>query len=205
MREGEQVRPALGLEEIDAREREQIRAALLAFMKEHVIGVPTLAERIKKANPRQMEVPVKTLQRFLAGKRTRDMALNICASFVKTLPNKPPVLHAIGQYTSSFYDQPLPTNLANTYYCEHERVTSFITINAPIDNYCIIKQKTARPYQIFDGVLFALKQTIYTALLKDRLTSKPRILIIEDKMNDTDTSRFNINTIDSDSGFIKNV
>lgn len=54
--------------EFDLTERERIRWALIDYMKAHKIGVPTLADRIKKSRPREMEIPWKTLQRFLAGR-----------------------------------------------------------------------------------------------------------------------------------------
>ena len=51
--------------EFDLTERERIRWALIDYMKAHRIGVPTLAARIKASHPREMEIPWKTLQRFL--------------------------------------------------------------------------------------------------------------------------------------------
>ena len=56
--------------EFDLTERERIRWALIDYMKAHKIGVPTLAARIKASHPREMEIPWKTLHRFLAGERT---------------------------------------------------------------------------------------------------------------------------------------
>src|SRR5271168_4471760 len=77
------------LASFDISQRERIRAALIGYMKEHGIRVPTLAVRIRQSHPREMEIPLKTLQRFLAGRRTQDMALTICAAFVEKLPHKP--------------------------------------------------------------------------------------------------------------------
>src|ERR1700751_2836407 len=100
-------------------------------MKEHTIGVPTLAVRIRQSHPREMEIPLKTLQRFLAGKRTQDMALNICAAFVDKLPNKPALLDAMGQSIAAFYKQFLPGNLANTYTIKTLKSESDLTISEP--------------------------------------------------------------------------
>ena len=71
--------------EYDLAQRERIREALLAYMKEHKIGVPRLAARIKEAVHRNPEIPVKTLQRFMKGEvRTIDMHVG----FHRSIPRK---------------------------------------------------------------------------------------------------------------------
>ena len=50
----------------DAAERELTRKKLIRYAKENGIGAPTLAERIKASHPRGTELPVSTLQQFLA-------------------------------------------------------------------------------------------------------------------------------------------
>ena len=44
--------------EYDLAQREQLRQTLLAYMKEHKIGVPRLAARIKETVHRNPEIPV---------------------------------------------------------------------------------------------------------------------------------------------------
>ena len=69
--------------EYDLAQRERIRQTLLAYMKEHKIGVPRLAARIKETVHRNPEIPVKTLQRFMKGEvRTIDMHVGFLAQFV---------------------------------------------------------------------------------------------------------------------------
>ena len=59
--------------EYDLAQRERIREALLAYVKEHKIGIPTLGKRITETVHRNPEIPVKTLQRFMKGEvRTVD-------------------------------------------------------------------------------------------------------------------------------------
>ena len=70
--------------EYDLAQRERIRETLLAYMKEHKIGVPRLAARIKETVHRNPEIPVKTLQRFMKGEvRTIDMHVGFLAQFVE--------------------------------------------------------------------------------------------------------------------------
>ncbi len=142
--------------EFDLIERERIRWALIDYMKAHKIGVPTLAERIKKSHPREMEIPWKTLQRFLGPlrkpleeapepatkkpmnpTRTRDMALTICAAFAEKLPNRPTAIHALGDAFHAVYGKS-PDIPAGTYSVsvheaasEHETVFSELTLTAP--------------------------------------------------------------------------
>lgn len=76
----------------DAAERARIRAALLRYMEEHRIGVPTLQVRIAKASGRSPDlIPLKTLQRFLADShRTNDAFLIPVYEFTKEMPTTAP-------------------------------------------------------------------------------------------------------------------
>lgn len=71
----------------DAAERERIRRALLRYMKERRIGVPALLPLIIKSHPREMEMTLSTLQRFLKARhQTQDHYVALCQGFVKHLP-----------------------------------------------------------------------------------------------------------------------
>ena len=72
-------------------DRALLRAALIAYMEEHRIGVPTLQVRIAKAVGREPHLlPLKTLQRFLADtSRTNDALLSLCSQFAEALKPKP--------------------------------------------------------------------------------------------------------------------
>lgn len=71
----------------DSAERERIRAALRRYMRENRIGAPALQYRIEEADqPRKREIPLSTLQRFIAGKHhTQDHHVALCHAFVKDL------------------------------------------------------------------------------------------------------------------------
>ena len=72
----------------DMTERARLRAALIRYMKEHGIGVPTLQVRIADGTDRSPDLlPLKTLQRFLADVgRTNDTFLIPCFEFAQSLP-----------------------------------------------------------------------------------------------------------------------
>lgn len=72
----------------DTTDRDRMRSALLRYMQEHRIGVPTLQARIAQASSRSTDlIPLKTLQRFLAhSHRTNDAFLIPVHQFSSTLP-----------------------------------------------------------------------------------------------------------------------
>ncbi|MBN8913091.1 MAG: hypothetical protein J0H65_13765 [Rhizobiales bacterium] len=92
----------------DAPERARMRAALLRYMEEHRIGVPTLQGRIAQASGRSTElIPLKTLQRFLADShRTNDAFLVPVYQFSKDLPERHDEFTAIAGGLVSFYSPP---------------------------------------------------------------------------------------------------
>lgn len=84
------ARPASGAKSsFDMTERARLRSALLGYMQAHGIGAPTLQARIAKAADRSIDlIPLKTLQRFLAGAgRTNDAFLVPCHIFASGLPD----------------------------------------------------------------------------------------------------------------------
>lgn len=72
----------------DETNRDDVREALRRYMKEHRIGVPTLQARIIEFDrPRHREIPLSTLQRFIAGSHhTHDHHVELCHAFVSSLP-----------------------------------------------------------------------------------------------------------------------
>ena len=69
----------------DLAEQDQIRTCLLLYAQLHGIGVPRLSWRIVADNAARVQLPVKTLARFLAGKRVNDAAVAACAAFARTV------------------------------------------------------------------------------------------------------------------------
>lgn len=69
----------------DLKERARIRRSLRRYMEEHRIGTPTLQLRIMKADARGRELPLSTLQRFIAGShRTSDAYVDMCRRFLES-------------------------------------------------------------------------------------------------------------------------
>ena len=161
----------------DTRERERIRAALIGYMKEHLIGVPTLAKRIKEAHPRQMEIPLRTLQRFLAGLRTNDMALDICAAFVENLPNKPTAWHALAEALNALYSITAKIDRAGEYSLSatFQREPSRITLT-PSGLFLTVKEFIP-PHTIYDGIMF-FPGPANIAILRDRLMLTLRMHVL---------------------------
>lgn len=77
-------RPAIYEDDV----RQSIRRALLRYMETQSIGVPKLQAVIARTTRRSVDlIPLKTLQRFLAGQmRTNDVMVGVCADFVASLP-----------------------------------------------------------------------------------------------------------------------
>ena len=101
--------------EYDLAHRERIRETLLSYMKEHKIGVPRLAARIKEAVHRNPEIPVKTLQRFMKGEvRTIDMHVGFLAQFVEKASNIDPTPR-LGSALAAFYSSQDKTDWSGTF------------------------------------------------------------------------------------------
>ena len=165
--------------EIDRNERESIRWALIDYMKGHKIGVPTLAARIKASHPREMEIPWKTLQRFLAGRRTKDIALTICKNFVATLPpNRPTAFQALGQALRIIYNHPLPPDIAGTYDLATEDFSTTLSITNTSDGYALVTERCPEKHYIHDGVIVATATAARLVTLRDRLLLTPRYLMV---------------------------
>lgn len=89
-----------------AEERVQVRNALLRYLTEHQIGVPTLWKNVIDNDPRKRFLNMRTLQRFVArAHQTQDSNVSICYEFVKNLPyfgEERPAAE-LGQALSRFY------------------------------------------------------------------------------------------------------
>lgn len=96
-----------------AEERIQVRNALLRYLTEHQIGVPTLWKNVIDHDPRKRFLNMRTLQRFVArAHQTQDSNVSICYEFVKNLPyfgDERPAA-ALGQAVSRFYDTGTASN-----------------------------------------------------------------------------------------------
>lgn len=91
----------------DAAERDRIRRALLRYMTENRIGVPTLQRLVADANGIVMDrVPLKTLQRFLGDThRSNDAMVRFCQTFIAGALGDDP-LDRFGEQLAVFHDTP---------------------------------------------------------------------------------------------------
>lgn len=88
----------------DQADRDRIRRALLRYMEENRIGVPTLQKLITATNGINLDyLPLKTLQRFLGDThRSNDIMVRYCHRFAESLPDED-VLPTVGEALVSFY------------------------------------------------------------------------------------------------------
>lgn len=96
--------------DFDKAERALIQMALRRYMEENIIGVPTLVDRIIKADkPRLREIPLSTLQRFIRNpNRTERHHVELCYDFARELPyySAESELTGLGRSLSAFYRAP---------------------------------------------------------------------------------------------------
>src|SRR5271166_1313909 len=168
--------------EYDLAQRERLRQTLLAYMKEHKIGVPRLAERIKETVHRNPTVPVKTLQRFMKGEvRTIDIQVGFLAQFVEKISKENPTLR-LGFALSAFYSSKDNRDLSGKFVASEfseweqdsdDRYRSNIEI-AIDQGVWRVKEvtTTAGSHQVYDGAMTSSGSTIFI-VLKDRLLGLP--------------------------------
>jgi uncharacterized protein len=172
----------------DDTARASIRRRLLCYMAEHRIGVIRLADRISKANRRNPEIPIKTLQRFIAGNfRTSDMYVGFFQQFTENLPEPDPIgelgkamaafLNAKDSdvYQGSFLSRISAGNGTNSVSYQSQ-----ITIAAD-QNFCrVVERSTEGRLIVCDGILVAQGRTAVVSL-QDRTTKAPRQYLIASK------------------------
>ena len=178
--------------EYDLAQRERLRQTLLAYMKEHKIGVPRLAQRVKDAVDRNPEIPVKTLQRFMKGEvRTIDMHVGFLAQFVEKV-SKTDATPRLGSALNAFYlsgdkvdwsgvfeaeatityDEPLAGTLKGTNDPTRTRIEIRRDQGAwRATETCL----HSRAKSIFDGAMTSSGGTI-VIVSKHRLTGFPRLI-----------------------------
>jgi hypothetical protein len=169
--------------EYDLAQREQLRQTLLAYMKEHKIGVPRLAQRVKETVHRNPEIPVKTLQRFLKGEvRTIDMHVGFLAQFVEKASNVDPTPR-LGSALAAFYSSQDKTDWSGLFHVsegQSESVEGSSTIEIVRDQGAWrVKETTANasPRRIYDGALTTSGKAVLM-VLKERLTGLPRTITV---------------------------
>jgi hypothetical protein len=170
----------------DLAHRERIRETLLAYMKEHKIGVPRLAARITETVHRNPEIPVKTLQRFLKGDvRTIDMHVGFLTQFAEKISKTDP-LPRLGSALCAFYTPESKDDWTGTFRLEDEIYdndpewgrASKVEITRDQGGWRVKETHGAAGVQrIYDGVLSSSRLT-GVIVLKERLSGLPRLITV---------------------------
>lgn len=174
-------------EAFDTTTRERIRLRILHYKKQHGIGVVRLAERITLANAHKPEIPIKTLQRFLAGKmRTSDLYVGFFEKFAEGLPDPDPV-REVGRSMATLYGAPGERDYTGVYSGKGILVSHQKDFKRPFNSEVIIRgdeqfwritERVGHPdHAIYDGVLVCSGE-VAIAVMKDRLTGLPRSYIL---------------------------
>jgi hypothetical protein len=173
--------------EYDLAQREQIREALIAYAKEHKIGVPRLASRIKENVHRNPTIPVKTLQRFMKGEvRTVDQYVGFLAQFAEKV-SKADATPRLGFALSAFYSSKDKTDWSGTFIAlesaqsERESTEAYQSKVEIVMDQGMWRVKevdtTGGSYQVYDGAMTSSGSTI-VIVLKDRLVGLPRTITV---------------------------
>lgn len=156
-------------------ERNLIRQKLIQYKKQNGIGVVRLARAIEQAHPRSIEIPIKTLQRFLAGKmRTEDRTVNFCRHFADSLLAFDSMAK-LGESLVTFYGASGDTDYSGQYLTETDKHdfdernwNPLVDISKDIGFWRITESVIdGARRSIYDGVL-ATNGSAATVLLKDR-------------------------------------
>jgi hypothetical protein len=170
--------------------RERIREALLVYMKEHKIGVPRLAARIKETVHRNPEIPVKTLQRFMKGEvRTIDMHVGFLAQFAEKV-SKVDATPRLGFALSAFYSSKDKTDWSGEFIAsESDQGASKDSaiykskLQIGLDGGTWRVKETGDndgTHEIYDGALTTSGPTL-VVVMKDRLMGLPRTMTVSKK------------------------
>jgi len=172
------------VETFDGGERELIRKKLIRYMKENSIGTPKLAERIKASHPRNTEIPLSTLQRFLAGRGKNESCVALCHRFVERVAISDPIVK-LGERLSHFYGASDGREYAGVYVGEGAllgtnlatvriRQKLEIVISADAGFWRVKEKTTSDLYSaVYDGVLVCSGNAALV-VLKDRLAGLAR-------------------------------
>jgi hypothetical protein len=173
--------------EYDLAQRERLRQTLLAYMKEHKIGVPRLAQRVKETVHRNPEIPVKSLQRFLKGEvRTIDMHVGFLAQFVERASTLDPIPRLASALTA-FYSSQDKTNWSGVFVAsesDHGGSKDAAVYKSKLEvgldgGTWRVKEvgDNDGTHEVYDGALTVSGPTL-VVVMKDRLMGLPRTMTV---------------------------
>lgn len=173
-----------GAKEFDRATRDSVRRKIIQYMANHRIGVIRLAIRITEANPRKPDIPIKTLQRFLAGRhRTNDMYVGFFQRFAESLPDPDPI-GVLGRSLATMYGAiRLPEILRQrpirryAVIAERDGDHSEMTIADDGEFKRVQEVVSGTGYHLYDGAMVR-KGSVQLAVLKDRLFGLPKTYML---------------------------
>jgi hypothetical protein len=151
-------------------------------MEENGMGAPTLAERIKDSHPRKTEIPLSTLQRFLAGWGKNKSCVALCHRFVERVIISDPVAK-LGERLSIFYGAGNGHDYSGDYVLENSRKDDPFGLKYPepvmkitpdAGFWRVIERRYSDPDDtIYDGVLVC-SGDVAVVVMKGRLMGLAR-------------------------------
>ena len=177
--------PDVGPEEpFDTKTRDRIRRKILHYKNEHGLGAGRLAQRISLALPLEPEIPVKTLQRFLAGIiRTNDLHVGFFKKFSDGLPDPDP-LGEVGKSMAAFYGDDVRRDYAGSFHATTQMgEASEVTISKEAGFWRVKEVTATGGRSVFDGVAVCSGEAAFF-VLKDRLVGLPRTYTVWTQADD---------------------
>ncbi len=173
-----------GPKEFDRTTRDSVRRKIIHYMTDHRIGVIKLAVRITEANPRKPDIPIKTLQRFLAGRhRTNDMYVGFFQHFAESLPDPDPV-GVLGRSMATMYGAIRLSELSDSapprrYAVIAERGGDHSELTAADDGEFrrVHEIVSGSGHHFYDGAMVRTG-SVELAVLKDRLLGLPKTYML---------------------------
>jgi hypothetical protein len=170
--------------EFDTAARDRVRRKIIQYMADHRIGVIKLAGRITQASPRKPEIPIKTLQRFLAGRhRTNDMYVRFFQHFAEGLPDPDPI-GELGRSMAAIYGavgplEPFGPEPLRQYQviAERDEAHSNITVTPDGKFRRLHEVVSGAGYQLYDGAM-VFTGSAELAVLRDRLLGLPKTYML---------------------------
>ena len=156
---------------MDIAQQQRIRQALMAYAEAHGIGAVKLARRISEAHPRRPDIPVKTLQRFLAGRKVNEQMMAFCDHFVRKHDVQDRVLQ-LGESLARIHATPTNQDISGNYILSRNNIQCPVTITKEGDFWRMIEHDSDKA-RIYEGVVVHMSG-VFAATLRDRGFGLPR-------------------------------
>ncbi len=174
-----------GPETFDLATRERISQKLLHYKQSHGIGVHRLEARISATHPRNPDISIKTLQRFLGGTlRINDQYMGYLSLFAESLPELDPVGElglAMAAMFGASGKSPSPPPYAGTYAVSLDLDEESGVARLEWDKTFWRFHETMKVggHLVYDGVMVHARNALHV-LLKDRLLGRAKVYTLRE-------------------------